>query len=63
MEKLAFHEENTYRWWVLVTVSIGSLMVFLDNSILTACLPRLAKVFHADPAVIGWVNIAYLIAS
>lgn len=60
---MAFHEKNTYRWWVLVAVSIGNLTVSLDNSILAACLPRLAKVFHTDSAVIGWVSIAYLIAS
>jgi EmrB/QacA subfamily drug resistance transporter len=63
MNKSVFHEKNTYKWWVLVAVSIGSLTVSLDNSILAVCLPRLTKVFHTDSIVIGWLNIAFLIAS
>jgi hypothetical protein len=63
MKTFAFHEKDTYKWWVLVTVSIGTLTVSLDNSILAACLPHLVKVFHTDSLVVGWVNIAYLIAT
>jgi EmrB/QacA subfamily drug resistance transporter len=38
-------------------------MVSLDLSILSACLPQLASVFHSDSSVIGWVNIIYFIVS
>ncbi|HVN97151.1 MAG TPA: MFS transporter [Syntrophorhabdaceae bacterium] len=63
MKKLSAGETNHYRWWVLVTVSIVSFTVSLDNSILAACLPRLAQVFHTDPLTIGWLTIAFLITS
>ncbi len=63
MRQFAFHGKDTYKWWVLVAVSIGNLTVSLDNSILASCLPQLVRVFRTDPIVVGWVNIAYLIAS
>jgi EmrB/QacA subfamily drug resistance transporter len=44
-------------------VCIGSLSVALDNSILTAAMPRLAAVFHTDSSVISWVNLVYYITS
>jgi EmrB/QacA subfamily drug resistance transporter len=59
----AGHVEDSYRWWVLATVSTSMLMVGLDLSILAASLPHLARVFHTDSSVIGWVNILYFIVS
>jgi EmrB/QacA subfamily drug resistance transporter len=63
IEKPAFHERDTYKWWVLITVSLGSLTLALDNSILATCLPRLANAFHTDSSVIAWVNLAYFVMS
>ena len=56
-------ESSSYRWWVLLTVSLGSISVAFDNSILVTVLPRLAAVFHTDSSVISWVNLVYLITS
>jgi EmrB/QacA subfamily drug resistance transporter len=50
-----------YKWWVLVTISVASIMVAIDLSILSTCLPHLAAVFHTDSTVIGWLNIVYFI--
>jgi hypothetical protein len=63
IEKPAFHERDTYKWWVLITVSLGSLTLALDNSILATCLPRLANAFHTDSSVIAWVNLTYFVMS
>jgi MFS family permease len=63
MKKPPFHERTSYKWWVLITVSIGSLIVALDNSIIATGLPILAKVFHTDSSVIAWVNIVYFMTS
>ena len=54
---------DTYKWWVLATVSTGSMIYALDNSILVTALPQLAAVFRADPSVISWVNLSYFITS
>jgi len=56
-------ESNSYRWWVLLTVSLGSISVAFDNSILVTVLPRLAAVFRTDSSVVSWVNLVYLITS
>ncbi|HUJ70546.1 MAG TPA: hypothetical protein VLW86_13540, partial [Syntrophorhabdales bacterium] len=56
-------ESNSYRWWVLITVSLGSISVAFDNSILVTVLPRLAAVFRTDSSVVSWVNLVYLITS
>jgi EmrB/QacA subfamily drug resistance transporter len=63
MKKPAFHDRPSYKWWVLVTVSIGSLTVALDNSIIATGLPILANVFKTDTSVIAWVNIVYFMTS
>lgn len=60
---MVFHSKDAYKWWVLFTASLGAISVSLDSSILIVCLPTLARVFHTDSAVIGWVNIAYLTMS
>jgi EmrB/QacA subfamily drug resistance transporter len=60
---LTLSDHNSYKWWVLFTVSLGAISVSLDSSVLIVCLPELAKVFHTDSSVIGWVNIAYLTTS
>jgi EmrB/QacA subfamily drug resistance transporter len=60
---LILHDSHRYKWWVLFAVSLGSVSVSLDSSILIVCLPLLTRVFHTDPSVIGWVNIAYLTTS
>jgi EmrB/QacA subfamily drug resistance transporter len=52
-----------YKWLVLLTVSVGSFVASLDISVLTVCLPALAAAFKTDSAVIGWVNVVYLITS
>lgn len=55
--------EPRHKWLLLATVSVGSLLVSLDASILVVCLPRLAVLFGTDASVIAWVNLAYLIVS
>lgn len=54
-------QKISYKWWVLITISVASIMVSIDLSVLTACLPHLAAVFHTDSTVIGWLNIVYFI--
>ncbi len=61
MRNPAFRKKDSYKWWVLFTVSASSIMAALDLSILTTCLPHLASVFHTDTSVIGWLNIVYFI--
>lgn len=52
-----------YKWLALLTVSIGSFMATLDNSIINISFPRLVSVFETEPSVVLWVTVAYLLAS
>ena len=56
-------KDERYKWLVLLAVSVGSFVATLDISVLTVCLPALAAAFKTDSAVIGWVNVVYLLTS
>ena len=49
------------RWWVLVTVGVGTFMSALDGSIVNTLLPVLARAFGASVAGIEWVTTVYLL--
>jgi EmrB/QacA subfamily drug resistance transporter len=55
------NSNDLHKWSVLIAVATSSILVSLDLSILTTCLPQLATVFHTDSTVIGWLNIVYFI--
>lgn len=63
MRRISFLEKDSYKWWVLLTVSMSSNMVALDLSVLTTCLPQLGRVFNTDSSTLGWLNIVYFIMS
>ena len=49
------------RWWVLVTVGVGTFMSALDGSVVNTLLPVLARAFGASVAGIEWVTTVYLL--
>jgi len=53
----------SYKWLVLLTLSIGTFMVTLDSSIVNISLPRLTEVFNTEPSIVLWVTVAYLLVS
>lgn len=52
-----------YKWLVVAIVGFGILTSTVDGSITNIALPRLAEEFNADPSVIVWVTIAFLLSS
>ena len=50
------------RWYVVAAVCVGAFMGQLDVSIVTVALPRIGADLHADPALVQWVALAYLLA-
>src|SRR3954467_2133556 len=52
--------DNT-RWWVLVTVGIGTFMSALDGSVVNTLLPILSRELHTSVAGIEWVTTIYLL--
>ena len=53
----------SYKWLVLLTLSIGTFMSTLDASIVNISLPRLTEVFNTEPSIVLWVTVAYLLVS
>ena len=52
-----------YLWLVLGTVCLGTFMGAMDSSIVNVTLPLLSSTFQVDVPTIGWVAIAYQLAS
>src|SRR3954471_24255601 len=49
------------RWWVLVTIGIGTFMSALDGSVVNTLLPVLSRELHTSIAGIEWVTTVYLL--
>ncbi|HSQ31967.1 MAG TPA: MFS transporter, partial [Gemmatimonadaceae bacterium] len=53
--------EGSAKWWVLVTVGLGTFMSALDGSVVNTLLPVLARALDASVAGIEWVTTVYLL--
>lgn len=54
---------DNYRWYVLMTVFIGTFMAPLDSSIVNISLPSLTKYFSVGITTVEWVVMAYLLTT
>ncbi|WP_377009390.1 MFS transporter [Arthrobacter sp. GCM10027362] len=58
--KSSFRRERAgYRWLTLVTVSLGLMLIALDNSVLYTALPTLTAELGATPSDTLWIINAY----
>ena len=59
----AFHPKNdSYKWWLLATVMIGTFMAVLDATIVNVGLPKIMASFGVGLDKIEWVITAYMLA-
>jgi len=49
------------RWWALVVLSIGLLVISLDNTILNVALPSLSEDLGASSGQLQWIVDAYML--
>ena len=49
------------KWWVLISVSMGTFLSTIDGSIVNVALPTLRDDFHTDLATVQWVVVSYLL--
>jgi len=49
------------KWWVLISVGMGTFMSALDGSVVNTVLPVLNQAFGSDVATIEWVVTVYLL--
>lgn len=55
------HEHKSYKWWVLLSVMIGTFMAVLDSTIVNVALSKMTAAFGTSVDKIEWVLTAYLL--
>lgn len=60
-QHLAAEPDSVAKWWVLVTIGVGTFMSALDGSVVNTILPILSRELHAGVATIEWVTTVYLL--
>jgi len=50
------------RWLVLAVMSAGTLLAFLDDTVVNTALPRISIALHASTSGLQWVVDAYVLA-
>jgi hypothetical protein len=49
------------RWWVLAVMSVGALIIFIDNTVVNTALPRIALDLGASTSTLQWVIDSYVL--
>lgn len=55
------HEHHYYKWWVLLSVMIGTFMAVLDSTIVNVALSKMTAAFGTSVDKIEWVLTSYLL--
>lgn len=56
-------EDNPLKWWVLVTVMVGTVLGRLDQTIVNIALPKVINDFGISISSAGWIATAYILAN
>jgi len=56
-------KESNLKWWVLVTVIIGTFLGRLDQTIVNLALPKIISDFGITVSAAGWISTAYILAN
>jgi len=56
-------QPGKYRWYVLMTVFVGTFMAPLDSSIVNIALPTISRHFSVGITTVEWVVMAYLLTT
>ena len=55
------HEHDSYKWWILANVMIGTFMAVLDATIVNVALPKIMATFGISVDKVEWVATGYLL--
>jgi DHA2 family multidrug resistance protein len=56
-------KQNKLRWWILITVIIGTFLGALDQTIVNLALPKIINDFNITVSMAGWIATAYILAN
>jgi EmrB/QacA subfamily drug resistance transporter len=54
---------NNLRWWILLTVIVGTFLGRLDQTIVNLALPKIINDFSISVTSAGWIATAYILAN
>src|ERR1035437_4297642 len=54
---------SNLRWWILLTVIIGTFLGRLDQTIVNLALPKIINDFSITVTAAGWIATAYILAN
>jgi EmrB/QacA subfamily drug resistance transporter len=55
--------DDNLRWWILLTVIIGTFLGRLDQTIVNLALPKIMEDFSITVSEAGWIATAYILAN
>ncbi len=56
-------EVNNLKWWILLTVIVGTFLGRLDQTIVNLALPKIISDFSISVSAAGWIATAYILAN
>lgn len=56
-------KKSNLKWWILLTVIIGTFLGRLDQTIVNLALPKIIDNFGITVAAAGWIATAYILAN
>ena len=62
-EKENTNKGSNLRWWILLTVIIGTFLGRLDQTIVNLALPKIISDFGITVSAAGWIATAYILAN
>jgi len=62
-DKEVKNKGSNLRWWILLTVIIGTFLGRLDQTIVNLALPKIINDFGITISAAGWIATAYIIAN
>ncbi|NMM38283.1 MAG: DHA2 family efflux MFS transporter permease subunit [Glaciimonas sp.] len=62
LEELRARYGARYKWWVLLTVMIGTMASILSSTIVNVAIPDLSQYFHLGQERAQWVSSGFMLA-
>ena len=62
-ESVTNKKGSNLRWWILLTVIIGTFLGRLDQTIVNLALPKIINDFSITVSSAGWIATAYILAN
>ena len=56
-------KKSNLRWWILLTVIVGTFLGRLDQTIVNLALPKIINDFGITVTAAGWIATAYILAN